>query len=141
MADQIRSAMDAATAGSDLRVQVEPLRVFTPTPPTIDIFPADDFRGVEGASMGMISGLLRFTVRARIDTGDVDASQEILLDMLDDENALSIAAALMDDNTLGGLADDLSIESQSGHRMFTDTTESGAYLGVELSVIVLRAYS
>lgn len=141
MCDQIRDAMDAATAGTDLRIQVEPGRIVNPTPPTIDVFAADDFRGTEGASMGQMSGLYRFIVRARIDTGDYDASQDILWEMMDDLSAFSVAAALADDERLGGLADDLSIETHSGHRQYVDTTESGAYLGVEWTVAVLRAYS
>lgn len=141
MADQIRVAMDAATAGTDISVQVEPLRVFTPSPPTIDIFPADEFRALDGAGFGDVYGHHRFTVRARIDTGDADASQEILVDMMDDESDYCVARALLDEPTLNGLAADLTVESFPGFRQYVDPGEGGAYLGVEWSVLVARAYS
>jgi hypothetical protein len=140
MADQIRAAMDIATAATDITVQVEPFRVIVPTTPTVDIYPADEFRVTEGAHMGAIAGMYRFTVRARIDTAGGE-EQQILLDMLDEMSDYSVAAALADDERLGGLADDLSIESHTGHRQYIDTTEAGAYLGVEWSVLVLRAFS
>lgn len=142
MADQIRDALDAAAAGTDLSVQVEPRRVFAPTTPTVDIYPAaDDFRAVEGATMGQVSGVLRLTVRVRIDTGDQDASQDLLLDMQDDASAWSVAQALYDDATLNGHASDVYVESFSGHRAYEEFGGGGVYLGCEWTVQVWRAFS
>jgi len=141
IADQIRNALDAATTGTDLNFQVEPVRVLKPTPPTIDIYPADEARSDEGAGFGSVSGIYRFIIRARIDTAAPDAGQEILLDLMDDESDYCIAKALYDEPTLGGLATDVNIEAFTGHTIFSDVVGDGVFLGISWTVAVCRAYS
>lgn len=136
LADQIRGVMDA----SGVVVQVEPRIVTNPTPPTIDMFPADPPVTQESAGMGDLQGGDVWTVRARVTTGDSDAGHDLLVDLMDVEHDLSLAAAIMSDPTLGGSAG-LSLQGWSGLRSYADPEGNGAYLGAEWTVLVMRTPS
>lgn len=138
MADQIRSVLDDVT---DIAIQVEPKMVLNPSPPTIDIFPGDTARDPETAAMGEIGGGYIFTVRARIHTADHEASQDILVAFGDDQDDLCVPAALLADATLGGLAADMEVLSETGFSLYPDTSGEAAYLGCQWSFLVLPAYS
>ena len=91
MADTIRDAVEAVT---DLDVQVEPRMVLNPTPPTVDIYPADISRDPETASFEALDGAYLLTVRARVTTADHETGQTLLLSFMDDTDELSLMAAL-----------------------------------------------
>lgn len=141
MADQIRTAL----AGADWDFQVEPKMVLSPTPPSIDMFPGDPATEMEFASMGasaeeMAAGFM-FNVRARIAPTDHEAGQEVLLELSDPASDLSLVQALYDEPTLGGVASDVSLVSESGFTLFTDVDPAKVYLGVLWRVLVIPARS
>ena len=137
VADQIRAAMAAVT---DVDVQVEPRLLVNPTPPAIDIYPADTPRDREtaGFAAGDDDGYY-LTVRARVQTADNEAGQNLLLAFFDPTNTLSIGQALYDDPTLNGYASDLDIAGQTGYALYP--TEEGTLLGCQLNVRVIPANS
>lgn len=128
MAEQIRDAVAAVT---DLDVQVEPRMVLTPTPPSVDIYPAEPFREVDQAGFGDIAGAYRFTVRARVSFADRDAGMDLLLQFMDDEHPLCLAHALADDQTLNGLAANVEVTDPTGWRQYTTPDGAGSYVGCE----------
>ena len=75
-----------------------------PTPPSIDVYPGDPFRDTPTAGFGQVGGELLFTVRARVTTVDNIAGQNLLLRLMDDEDDISVAGTLMEDQTLNGHA-------------------------------------
>ena len=138
MADQIRAAVVTVT---DVDVQVEPRMVLSPTPPTIDIYPGDAARDGESAAFDDVNGGYLFTVRARVNTADQDAGQDLLLAFMDDTNDLCIALALLDEPTLNGYASSIDVRDVSGYRLFEHPSGDGAYLGFQFTALVLAANS
>ena len=135
MADAIRDAMDDVT---DLDIQVEPRMVASPTPPTIDMYPGDVSRGTDAAAFG-VDGEFLFTVRARVAMNDDVAQQDLLLGFMDDVNALSVAAAILDDHTLGGLASSVDCIDPTGYVLYP--TGEATLLGFQFTCRVIRADS
>jgi len=144
--DEIAAKIAAAAAGADLtevgELQVTSRRNFNPTPPSIDVYPGDPFRdGTDGtAAFNEVGGSLLLTVRARVNTADNIAGQDFLLRLMDDEDDISIAAALMDDQTLNGLASSVNVEGNSGYLRYIEGSDE-SFLGCEWRVRVLRALS
>ena len=134
MADQIR----AAVAAADVDVQVEPRLVPNPSPPTVDMYPGDVSRGTEAAAFG-VNGEFLFTVRARVDTNDHEANQDLLLAFMDDINDLSLPMALLDEPTLGGLASDLDVVDATGFVSYPFGNET--LIGFQFTCKVIRADS
>lgn len=138
MATQIRTALADVT---DVDVQVEPRMVLNPTPPCIDVYPGDPSMDQDLAAMNDLVGGELITVRARVTTADSDAGQDLLLALMDDEDALSILLALNEDLTLNGLAATLDVRSRSGYTLFPDPGGEGALLGCLWGVVVVKAKS
>lgn len=138
MADTIRNVLDNTT---DVQVQVESRMVLNPTPPTIDIYPTDPSSDPDLDAMGEYLGGELITVRARVTTADNEAGQDLLLAFMDDEDPLSLMAALNDDLTLNGLADTLDVRYRSGYALFPSAQGDGVYLGFVLNVVVVKARS
>lgn len=136
MADKLRTAVSLV----GFPVQVEPRYIIGASPPSLDIFPSDQFRGDTSSGFGAIAGELLFTVRARV-SGDRDAEQDLLLALMDEEDELSVAAALMDDQTLNGLASSVDVDGPSGYRQYIEAGDQAALLGCEWKVTVLRLQS
>ncbi len=135
MADAINEVMDDEDS-----IQVVSRLNFSPQSPTsVDMFPADPFRGIEAAGFGQRMGELVFTVRARVNTPDEDGAQDMLLNLLDDEHEFCLAAALENDATLGGLVAQLVVDGDTGFRIFDDPP--GAMLGCSWRVRVLNQTS
>lgn len=137
MADQIRTAVEAVT---DVAVQVEPRMVAAPTPPTIDMYPGDSSREGESAAFDDLNGAFLFTVRARVSMNDADAQQDLLLGFMDDVNPLSLALALTDDKTLGGLANTLDCVDPTGYTLYPYGAGE-TLLGFQFTCRVLRGNS
>jgi hypothetical protein len=137
MADQIRAVLEAVDT---IEVQVEPRYVLNPTPLTIDIYPGDVSRDSASAAFDDDGGYL-LTVRSRINTPDFDAAYDILLSLMDDEDDLCLAQALLDDPTLNGLASDLDVRDPTGLRAYETPSGEGAHLGFQFTTIVLPARS
>lgn len=134
MADQVRDVVDDVT---DVAVQVEPRWVANPTPPCIDMYPADPSTDPELQAMGDILGEPVFEVRARVDMADTTAGQDLLLALMDEFDPLSIAAAL-EESDLDGLAKSIKVRSRSGYVRVLD---GGDFLGCTWQVVVTRATS
>jgi hypothetical protein len=134
MADQIADAIGAEA----LNVQVEPRMVVNPTPPCIDIYPADEPRDAETAGFADLDGGYVFTVRARVNTADNEAGQDLLLAFMDDEDTLCVPAALLEDPTLGGASSSVHIDSGTGYVQYAAPSGEGAYLGAQWRVKVLK---
>lgn len=137
-ANQIRDVLDDVT---DVDVQVEPRMVLNPTPPTVDIYPGDAARDSESAAFDDIDGAYLLTVRARVNTADQDAGQDLLLAFMDDEDELCLGLALMDDPTLNGTCGSIDIRNVSGYRLFEHPSGDGAYLGFQFTLVALYAKS
>lgn len=137
LADQIRGVIDDVT---DIDVQVEPRMVLAPSPPTIDIYPADPSNDPDlRAFADDVGGDLLF-VRARVGTADHDSGQDLLLAFMDNEDPLSLSQAITEDKTLGGLAA-LSLRSRSGFITFLDAAADAALLGAVWTVVVWKTGS
>jgi hypothetical protein len=139
--DEIADILWAAVSTDDFPVQVETGYVFNPTPPAIDVYPGDPSGDLAAAGFGNIEGALFFTVRARVQTADTTEGQRLLVAFGDIEDDLSIAQALMADQTLGGHANSVLVAPPIGFRQYVDAGQQGSLLGREWLVTVLRAYS
>lgn len=136
MADQIRDALQSALASSNITVQVHPRMLSACTPPTVDMYPGDLSRGTDARAFG-IRGEHLFTVRCRVDENDAEANQDLLLNFMDDINPLSVAGALLDEPTLGGVASDVSVDESS----VTGFALYGDLVGFQFTAAVIRADS
>ncbi len=116
-------------------LQVAPLLVWNPTPPAIDIYPADPFQ--EQDSFGLGNTVVFLSVRARVTTPDHDGAQELLLSLMDPRAATSVQQAILADYTLGGaVTQALLEEGPSNYGIFPDPSGQGAYLGCTWTVRV-----
>jgi hypothetical protein len=107
-------------------VQVCAELVYNPTPPSIDVYPADPFLTAE--AVGAWSAL--FVIRARVTTADQQGGQELLLDLMDPRSETSLRAALAADATFGGVCDDSTVEAgPSGYIAYRDPGGGGDLLG------------
>lgn len=134
LATQIRGELDDVT---DVAVQVEPRWVSSPTSPCIDMYPTDPSDDEELRAFGDFIGGDLLTVRARVDMADTVAAQDLLLAFMDDEDPLSLAAAIMSDPTLGGLAGSVDVRSRSG---YVRSLESGD-MGCLWNIVIVKARS
>ena len=117
-------------------LQLYPYLNINPTPPSIDVYPGDPFQA--GLGFGPDRSLF-FTVRARVSTADSEAGQGLLLELLEPD--AGVEAALIDDQTLGGVVASLAVtpDGVSGIRQYvTDTPTGGSLLGCEWRVQVLQ---
>lgn len=137
-ADQIR---DTLVAANQLDVQVEPRWIVAPTPLAVDVIPGTIGRDPETAGFGDITGGYFLTVRARVNTPDYDGPYDIIVALMDDNNDLSLAAAVADDPTLGGYATSLDLRDFTGLQAYERVDGSGADLGFQFTVLAIPAES
>lgn len=132
VAEQIRGFYE----GSNIDIQVHGRFVTNPSDPCIDIFPGEpESRDGETAAFHEIdSGGYLFTVRARANFVDSDAGQETLLRLMDDEDDLSLARAIYEDTSLGGLAFDTHLRNPTGFLQFPN-----GWVGVRWTCLVINA--
>lgn len=141
--DELAATVQNVIDASEYEVAVNAGMLFNPTTTAIDIYPNDPFRDRATASVGGHGGGYRFVVRARTGLNDLDSGQSILLDLMDDFSDVCVTAALEDDPTLNGRAQDVVVadESPSGFRPFRDLGGEGTMAGVVWDVLVLAAHS
>lgn len=120
-------------------IQVERGYVAIPTTELacVDVFPAPTARGTDTAGFGDLFGEYLLTIRVRTSSADELATQEVLVALSDDTNALSIPAILDTDPTLGGLATSVYLQDESGWRTYLP----GDLPGFEWTVAVVPADS
>lgn len=138
LADQIRNVVDTVT---DVDVQVEPRMVVTPSPPTIDMYPADPSEDPAVAAFGDPVGGETIAVRVRVSAADNEAGQDLLLAFMDDEDDLSIINAIYDDHTLNGLAAAIDVQGRSGYTLFPVPQGDGVLVGCLFRLLVIKAKS
>lgn len=150
LADQIRSYyVGVSDADGEIAFQVEPRYIINPTPPTIDVYPGPTpARDLDTAGMGFADedgtiedhGGYLLAVRARFGTADDDAGHELLYELCDDTEELSLSAAILEDATLDGNAASVDIQSFSGITVYPDG-DGRLRLGFDFTVRVLPAFS
>lgn len=142
IADKLRDAFDVIEfADMELNVQVEPRLVINPSPPTIDIYPADPARELELAGFGDFAGAHNFTIRARVGVADEDAGQEFLLALMDEEDELCVANPLLADPTLNGHATTVALLPPTGFSLYPGMDGKAILLGCQWLYIVNIAHS
>jgi hypothetical protein len=124
LADQISDNVAAQDLGGEA-LQVWPYMVLSPTPPCVDMYPGDPF--LERDAMGP-QWKVWFTVRARAKPVDFDASQQMLLQLIDPRAATSIQAAILADETLGGRVQYANPTGPSGVQPYPPLMANEGYL-------------
>lgn len=136
--DEIASELD----DDEIQITIEPRMVMSPsTGLCLDIYPAAPPRDSEAAGFGDLSGMYVLTVRARANTIDADEVQDILLDMIDDEHALSVAAAVESDQDLDGYATQVVVDADGFSGLLEFASGSVPYVGCTWRVLVGVAVS
>ena len=140
--DQIRDTMEAE---ADWDIQVESSMILNPTPPAIDMYPADPSNDTGSGSLGetyaeMGDGFW-LNIRARVSPNDNIANQEVLLELMDPESDISLVQALYDEPTLGGTAADINLDSTSGFVLVPRVDGSAVHIGVIWRFLVIPARS
>lgn len=138
LADVLRDEIGGELADDGIDAIVEPRLVSSPSESVVlDVYPGSSARVSDSAAMGDISGFYVLTVRVRVTQTDNDNMQDILLDMLDDEHALSIAAAIESDPTLNGYAYGVTVDPDG----VSGLLEFGPMVGCTWRVLVGVAVS
>ncbi len=127
LADQIYTELSGTADPAIEHLQVESSLVFAPTPPAIDVYPADPFQ--EGLAFGKGIRDMNFTVRARVSSAESEGGQDLLLSMMDPTSSASVGKAIAKDKTLGSKVSSLSVSGPSGFAVYTDTGGGGSLLG------------
>ncbi len=144
LAAKLQTAMDADPDVEHMQItprqgSTDPLRNFNPTPPSIDIYPSDPRQDpLETAGFTEIGGELLITIRARVGTVDNAAAQRLLLRFMDDDDAISIAGNLMDDQTTGGLTGSVFVDGYTGFGLYDGAADGGPLLGATWHARVIR---
>lgn len=134
MASQLQTYLGGTASPAVENLQVDGRLMFNPTPPAIDIYPADPFQAE--LAMGPGNRELFFLVRARV-AGDHEAQQDLLLSLMDPSGSTSLAAALESNVTLGGVVDNLVVGGPSGFGVFPEPLpNTGTLLGCTWTVEV-----
>ena len=118
-------------------LQITPILNYNPTPPAIDIYPADMFQTGNGFQDDTDA---YFTVRARTTTADHEAGQKALLKMLDRRAPESVEEALTSDQSLGGTVQAIAVaeDGVSGYREYLeDPATNGRLIGCEWRIRVI----
>lgn len=128
LASQIDTYYSGGTATPIIdNLQVDGRLIPSPTPPAIDIYPADPFQ--EPVSYGVTNEMF-FTVRARVTTADNEAGQDLLLSLMDPDAATSLVGAVLASRTLGGAVERVgNVDGPSAFGLFGDPSGSGNLLG------------
>ena len=128
LATQVETYYSGGTATPIVdNLQVDGRLIPSPTPPAIDIYPADPFQ--ERMAMGHANNELFFTVRARVNTADNEAGQDLLLSFMDPEATSSMIEALLVSRTLGGTVERVTVEGPSSFGLFGDPGGQMSLLG------------
>jgi hypothetical protein len=135
LADTLRDAFKDTV--EDVQVDSR-MNIAPKTFPVIDIYPAAIPRPAGTAGFSEIEGAVVLTIRARINTGDHAASQDVLLSFLDDEDDLCVAAAVAADPTLSDKVTQASAVTATGFGVYRDVGGEGAYLGCEWLATIFK---
>jgi hypothetical protein len=132
LATQIRGNL-AGTADPVIEgLQAEPLLNDNPTPPSIDVYPANPYQ--EPIGFGKGNNNLRFVVRARVGIAENQGGQKLLLSMMDPWADESVTLAILADRTLDGEVAHVHVEGPSDFAQFTG--DGGDLLACTWTVVV-----
>ncbi len=125
----------AANLSTISGVQVSAYMLANPTPPSLQVFPAE----VE-YDAAMARGLDRWTltVQAHVGTQTDVGAQKKLDELLAPSGSSSVKAAAESDRTLGGVVSDCRVVSCSGYRVYVHPSGT-AVLGAEWTVEILAS--
>jgi len=148
IAQGLADAIGALASADDqlMELQVAPFMLVNPSPPAIDIFlgdPSQDFAGFEVGELGPANVQTFWTIRARVNTADDEAAQQILYLLAEPAGATSVRYAILYDDGLKEVTDALSVEGPSGFRLYqnaapsADLEHGGALMGIEWRVLAL----
>lgn len=143
LAQVLRDTVGQELADDGIDAEIEARLVTSPSEAIVlDIYPGAPSRDSEAAGFGDLSGFYALTVRARVTVTDDANAQDILLDMVDDNHALSVAYALESDQDLGGYATGVFVDADffSGLLEFS-TGSSAGMVGCTWRVLVAVAVS
>lgn len=145
MAAQLTNELAAGAAAWPVELHIEPRAFSVAETPAIDMLLANP-TGLEAglAAYGDLYGGIPITIRVRVSTADLYTGEDMLLALIDDEGPLSIVAALDQDHSLNGWAQDIKWSDGfpwSGYQDFTDVNGEGLFLGSLLQVVVTKAQS
>lgn len=137
LAAQIQSQLSGTSDPVIENLQAHGRLNFNPTPPAVDVYPADPF--VDRLTFGKGNITYYLTVRARVSTADSDGGQGLLLSMMDPDATTSMERAIVYDRTLGGKISKLNIhEGPSAYGVFPDPSgQSGSLIGCTWTVRVV----
>src|SRR5262245_53045872 len=124
----IATSLDPLT-GTITGLQITAFQNPSPSPPSIDVYPAD----VSGLPVSQYGGEEMVTVRARMTTPDDVAAQQVLLSMMDVSGPASVIAALEADRTFGGVVGGSTVDERSGFQPYP-----GDYFGCEWRVRTIQ---
>ena len=143
LAGVLRDEIGSELAADGIDAEIEPRLVMSPSEAVVlDIYPAAPSRDGEAAAFGDLSGFYVLTVRARVTISDDATAQDILVDMTDDNHALSVATAVESDQTLGGYATQVVVDADSFSGLLEYSTGSAApMVGCTWRVLVGAAVS
>ena len=137
LAAQIQNQLCSGTADPLIEnLQVHGRMNPNPSPPAVDVYPADPFQ--EPFTFGGGNNIMFFTVRARVSVADQDAGQDLLLSLMDPKEETSMIQAILSDRTLGGKAAKASVVAgPSAYGVFVNPAgEPGSLLGCTWTVQV-----
>src|SRR3954447_24992262 len=104
IAAQLEQRLAVAAPG----IQVTALANRNPTPPAVDVYPADPFP--EPDSFGPLNRQEVLILRARVTDLDTDSGQTLLLELMDPDSPKSVTAALAADGSFDGACQDSTVE-------------------------------
>lgn len=143
VANQLRDELQPQT---DIALHIEDRAFLAAETPAIDMLvtsPTGLEAGLQG--YGDLTVAIPLTLRVRVSTADLITGEELLLAFMDDEDPLSIIAALDSDHTLGGWAQDVIWDETtfpwSGYTDFPDINGDGILLGATCQIVVLKGIS
>jgi hypothetical protein len=114
LAQVLREEVGGPLSTDGIDAEIEARLVMSPSEAVVlDVYPSAPSRDSEAAAFGDLSGFYVLTVRARVTVTDDANAQDILVDMIDDEHDLSVAAAVESDQTLNGYATQVAVDPDS----------------------------
>jgi hypothetical protein len=97
-----------------------------PTPPAVDLYPAEPFQ--DQTDFGPLIRAALWIVRARVTKADQDSGQTLLLQMMDPTSPLSVTAALASNPGFGGACQDSTVEGPLNWGTYGDPGGQGTEL-------------
>lgn len=132
LATQIEAEVQGTASPRIEDLQVTHLMNIDPTPPSIDIYPADPHQ--DALTFGKANNEMSFTVRARVTTADHPAGQSLLLTLMDPSALTSVAKAITSDRTLSGKVSGLGVSGPTGFGLYQDAGGQGSLMGCTWTV-------